>query len=170
MDKILIPMIALEDIEETIPAMGIATKKGDIFNFDPDNQIHQALKDSNVIKDIPNKECDFYCAYRPILNLGNQEYEYGDQIVTKNLNDTVLTNLTYIGYIKKVIKTKDNNKTKPKKTIPTITYTKLAKELGIKSAEFKKQILEKLGYNIADMRKNVPVVKIRKIKNIFKNK
>lgn len=167
MDKILIPMIALCDIEESIPAMGIGCKKGDIFWFDPDNQVHQVLKDHNSFVELENDKCDFICNFQPRLEIGNKEYEFGEKINIKNLCDIVLTNLTYIGYIKKVLKTEDKKEIKTK-TIPSITYTKLAKELGCKTPDFKKKVQEGLGYIIADMRKNVPATKVRKIKQLFK--
>lgn len=174
MDNILIPMIALCDIEESIPAMGIGCKKGDIFLFDPDNQLHQVLKDSNSFAEVDNSKCKFYCNFQPRLEIGNKEYEFGEEINTKNLNNTVLNNLAYIGYIKKVLKTsvkeKTKNTTTKKKKINSITYSKLAKDLNCKTADFKKIVVENLGYDIADMRKKVPALKLRKIKALFKKK
>lgn len=178
-DKIIIPMIAKEDIEESIPAMGIGCKKGEVFMYDPENQIHVNLKDNGVLADMPNNKCDFICNFFPRLELGNHEYEFGEVVNQKNIDKTVLFNLTFIGYLKKVVKTeepkqkaekKEKSQSKTKTNKNNITYTKLAKEYKLSAKDFKEKIAEKLGYNISDMRKNVPSVKLRAIKKILEKK
>lgn len=175
MEEIIIPMIANEDIEESIPAMGIGCKKGDIFLYNPENQIHVNLKDNGVLKEVPNKKCDFICNFTPRLDIGNREYKFGEVVEQENIEPTTLYNLTYIGYLKKVVKENKNDsdnksKEKVKPKTKTITYSKLAKEYDLKPKDFKAIILEKLGYNILDMRTNVPSTKLRKIKKVLESK
>lgn len=164
MNKILVPMIARHDIEESIPAMGIGCKKGDIFMFDPDNEIHVALYDSNMFKEVPNKNCIFTCMYVGGFQLGDERYDYKEIVDISNTSEEVIRNLYMIGYLKKelVKKTSDSKKSVKNKKVSE-TYTKLAKELGKSSKEFKKEVFELTGIEIKDMRKNIPAKEKKKI-------
>lgn len=161
MEKFLIPMIALDDIQESIPAMGIGCKKGDVFMLDLDNEIHLELMDNNLFKDYPNDQCVFICKYVGGLALGDKIYQYNDEIDISNLTDDILRNLYSINYIKKEIKKKINNSQKSVKNnkikkAKQVTYTQLAKQLNKNSKDFKKEVLELTGIQIKDMRTNIP--------------
>lgn len=81
MEKILIPVIANCDIEESIPYMGIGCKKGDVFMFDPNNEIHYALQENGCFTDISNDKCIFICKF-PNLNL-EKVYQLEEEIDIK---------------------------------------------------------------------------------------
>lgn len=173
MEKFLIPMIALDDIQESIPAMGIGCKKGDVFMLDLDNEIHLELMDNNLFTEYPNNKCKFICKYVGGLQLGTHIYEYNEEIDTSELDDNILRNLYSINYIKKEIKKKTDNskksdKNKTVKKQETITYIKLAKKLEKSSTDFKKEVLELTGIEIKDMRKNIPNKEKKKIIEAFK--
>lgn len=167
MEEILIPMIAKCKIEESIPAMGIACKKGDIFMFNPYNEIHVALYDSDLFKNIPKDQCTFFCKYIGGLNLG-KFYKYNEEIDTTELTEENLNDLCMLGYIKKVYnKTKTNSKksvkNKTTKKPVSETYTSIARKFNKKSDEFKKAVFELTGIEIKDMRKKAPLKEYNKI-------
>lgn len=172
MEQILIPMFATCNIEESVPATGIGCKAGDLFLFNPDNELHIELDDSGCFKPIPNSECEFYALYSP-LRIGDKVYHYDDLVDVSNVNDMLLDDLILIGYLKKVYNKVNKNKfpkTKNKSNKnnkPKVTYSSLAKELNIDPKQFKQLCLEVLDEKI-DMRKGVSKAKEKKIRASLK--
>ena len=93
-DKIIIPMIAKEDIEESIPAMGIGCKKGEVFMYDPENQIHVNLKDNGVLADMPNDKCE---QIKADLTEVQAAYDNHDSILVVPISTDYLRSMRVIG-------------------------------------------------------------------------
>lgn len=166
MEEILIPMECLYDIPSLNHMSMPDYKKGDIFMFNPDHEVHVELYEHGVFKEVENNLCEFICQYLG-LNINGHIYKIGEKVADKDIescDESTLKNLYNIGYIqKKLINNKQDKKQVKKKTKttkaknkPSETYSTLAKKLSKNKDEFKKAVLDSLGIDIKDMRKKVP--------------
>lgn len=171
MEQVLIPVRCRYDIPSLNPMSMPSYKAGDIFMFNPYHEIHVELDEHNCFEEIDNDLCNFICQY-PNVVLGTKQYKVGEKIADKDiklLQDEVIANLCYVGYIQKVLKSSSDNtakKSKAKKH-PSETFTILAKQIGISKDEFKKKIFDELGIEVKDMRKKVPLKTKNKILKLF---
>lgn len=164
MEEILIPMKCRYDIPSLNQMAMPSYKAGDIFLYNPFHEVHVELDEHGCFEEIENKLCKFICQY-PDIMLNGKYYQVGEKIADEdiqNTSDEVIKNLCYVGYIQKIFKPQKNtssNKQKNQKAKKTTseTYTILAQKLGLDKTTFKKTIFDKLGIEVKDMRKKVPL-------------
>ena len=173
LETIEIPVKCRFDIPSLNQMAMPSYKAGDIFLFNPYHEVHVELDEHGCFEEIDNNLCDFICQY-PNAVLGSKDYKVGEKIADKDikaLDENVIRDLCYVGYIQKILKTKtsSNNKSKNQKAknSPSETYALLARKIGIDNATFKKTIFDELGIEVKDMRKKVPLKTKTKILKIF---
>lgn len=172
MEELQIPVEVINDIGEIYSIYGVSTyKTGDIFMFNPNHSMHIELEDSGYFKQIDNSRCNFYSLY-PELDMGSGCYCFNEKIDIENISDDALNALTFVGRIRKELKTNkelETAKQKPEskikkenKKVKTFKYKDIAKALNIKFSELKKKAIA-LNIEIADRDKKVGKKKMNEL-------
>lgn len=165
-ETITIPVMIEKDYEDITPFGVCKYKKGDIFEYESENIIHIALYEHGIFSHIPKEKCEFINNFIG-LNLAGKVYGIDEKIDTSKLTQEVLDRLVSIGYVKKIVKQKPENKTKTvKKTVKKVSgkkYSEIAKKLNLTNNKFKILCKKILNKDIKDMRKRVSNPMVKKI-------
>lgn len=158
-ENLTYPVFVVKKFEQITYTQIDNYEEGQVFEYNPIDQIHIALNEGGFFNQIPNSECEFKAQRE--LSFGDLQFNTGDVIKFEQLPESRITDLYLAGFIKKIyigekakkksptIK-KQNKKQTKKKTV--LTYSKLAKELNLKPKQFKSLVKDRLDKNIEDMK------------------
>lgn len=169
-ENLTYPVFVVKKFEQITYSRVDEYKDGEVFEYNPIDQVHIALNESGYFKQIPNSECIFKAQRE--LTFGEFEFNTGDLIEFKQMPEERITDLYLAGFIKKIYldnaqKTPTKNivkssKTKPKK-VKKNSYSKIAKELNLTPKKFKNLYFEKFNKEIENMKHTVSKSNEKKI-------
>lgn len=168
MNEILIP-VEVKYYIENIEFSGVKEHNvGDIYYFNPDKYIDIELKDSGFFIPIDNSKCNFYCDTTE-LDFNGKIYTYSELLDIDGIADSVIDDLCYIGYVKKVVKdseavlpkVKSQDKPKAKKK-KNFKYGDIAKKLELAFKDFKSKAIS-LGIEVGKANDKIAKSKMTEI-------
>lgn len=163
-ENLTYPVFVVKKFEQITYSKVDEYKDGEVFEYNPIDQVHIALNESGYFKQIPNSECIFKAQRE--LTFGEIEFNTGDLIKFEQIPESRITDLYLAGFIKKIylgntkvkkIATKKSvkvSKEKPKK-VKKNSYSKIAKELNLTPKKFKNLYFEKFNKEIENMKHTV---------------
>src|SRR5574344_1130568 len=159
-ENLTYPVFVVKKFEQITYSRVDEYKDGEVFEYNPIDQVHIALNESGYFKQIPNSECVFKAQRE--LAFGEFEFNTGDLIKFEQMPEGRITDLYLAGFIKKIYldskKEEKNNlkllKAKPKK-VKKNSYAKIAKELNLTPKKFKNLYFEKFNKEIENMKHTV---------------
>lgn len=143
---------------------------GQIFQYESDNVVHMAWRESGCFENIPNEDCKFR-----ILQPGICDTHIDDLVDFKDLTESRIDDWVLAGIIKKIYiepkeaeaelvdKTEQIVKTTKKQKQVKPSYSDISKKLGLKLDEFKKKYSEVFNKEIKDARSKVSKPTAKKI-------
>lgn len=156
-ENLTYPVFVVKKIEQITYNKIDEYSDGDVFEYNPIDQVHIALNENGYFRQIPNSECIFKAQRE--LNFGEDKFYTGDLIRFEQMPESRITDLYLAGFIKKLYL---DNTQKPKiniknlkeksKKIKKNPYSKIAKELNLTPKKFKKLYFEKFNKEIKDMK------------------
>lgn len=163
-ENLTYPVFVVKKFEQITYSQVDEYKDGQVFEYNPIDQVHIALNESGCFKQIPNSECVFKAQRE--LCFGEFEFNTGDLIKFEQIPESRITDLYLAGFIKKIYlgdvqkekvftkKYVKSSKPKPKK-VNKNSYSKIAKELKLTPKKFKNLYFEKFNKEIEDMKHTV---------------
>lgn len=163
-ENLTYPVFVVKKFEQITYTQIDNYKEGEVFEYNPIDQVHIALNENGYFKQIPNSKCKFKAQRE--LYFGEDEFKIGDLIKFEQMPESRIEDLYLAGFIKKIYldsaqKTKITNKKvvkvskgKPKK-VNKNSYAKIAKELNLAPKKFKNLYFEKFNKEIEDMKHTV---------------
>ena len=147
-ENLTYPVFVVKKIEQITYSKVDKYNDGDVFEYNPIDQVHIALNENGFFKQIPNSECIFKAQRE--LTFGENEFKTGDLIKFKQIPESRIEDLYLAGFIKKIYNP-NLNKEKPKK-VKNNSYAKIAKKLNLTPKKFKTLYFEKFNKKIEDMK------------------
>lgn len=161
-ENLTYPVFVVKKIEQITYSKVDKYNDGDVFEYNPIDQVHIALNENGFFKQIPNSECIFKAQRE--LTFGENEFKTGDLIKFEQMPESRIEDLYLAGFIKKLYDS-NLNKELPKKVVKVSkekskkvkknSYAKIAKELNLAPKKFKTLYFEKFNKEIEDMKHTV---------------
>lgn len=163
-ENLTYPVFVVKKIEQITYSQVDEYNNGDVFEYNPIDQVHIALNEHGFFEQIPNSECVFKAQRE--LTFGEFEFKTGDLIKFEQIPENRITDLYLAGFIKKIYldnaqkeKISAKNIVKPSKAKPKKvkknSYSKIAKELNLTPKKFKNLYFEKFNKEIESMKHTV---------------
>ena len=161
-ENLTYPVFVVKKIEQITYSKIDEYNDGDVFEYNPIDQVHIALNENGFFRQIPNSECIFKAQRE--LTFGENEFKTGDLIKFEQMPESRIEDLYLAGFIKKIY-SPNLNKQKTKKVVKFLkqkpkkvnknSYAKIAKELNLAPKKFKALYFEKFNKEIEDMKHTV---------------
>src|SRR5574344_787330 len=163
-ENLTYPVFVVKKFEQITYSQVDEYKDGEVFEYNPIDQVHIALNEHGFFKQIPNSECIFRAQRE--LTFGENEFRTDDLIKFEQMPESRIEDLYLAGFIKKIYlgdiqkkkeptqKVTKVSKEKPKK-VKKNSYAKIAKELKLTPKKFKTLYFEKFNKEIKDMKHTV---------------
>lgn len=161
-ENLTYPVFVVKKIEQITYSKVDEYNDGDVFEYNPIDQVHIALNEHGFFRQIPNSECKFKAQRE--LTFGENEFKTGELIKFEQMPESRIQDLYLAGFIKKIYNPNLNkeltkkvvkvSKEKPKK-VKKNSYAKIAKELNLAPKKFKTLYFEKFNKEIEDMKHTV---------------
>lgn len=163
-ENLTYPVFVVKKFEQITYTQVDEYMDGEVFEYNPIDQVHIALNENGYFKQIPNSECKFKAQRE--LTFGENEFKTGDIIKFEQMPESRIEDLYLAGFIKKiylgdiqkkkelpkkVVKVSKNKTKKVKKN----SYAKIAKELNLAPKKFKTLYFEKFNKEVEDMKQTV---------------
>lgn len=171
-ENLTYPVFVVKKFDQITYSQVDLYNEGDVFEYNPIDQVHIALNEHGYFRQIPNSECEFR-AQRD-LTFGENEFRAGEIVKFEQIPESRIEDLYLAGFIKKIYlgdvqkkkeptqKVTKVSKEKPKK-IKKSSYAKIAKELNLAPKKFKTLYFEKFNKEIEDMKQLVSKPNEKKI-------
>lgn len=160
-ENLTYPVFVVKKFEQITYSKIDEYKDGEVFEYNPIDQVHIALNEHGFFAQIPNSKCEFKAQRE--LTFGENEFKTGDLIKFEQIPESRITDLYLAGFIKKIYL--DNTQKPTKKSIKVLkekpkkvkknSYSKIAKELNLTPKKFKNLYFEKFNKEIKDMKHTV---------------
>ena len=171
-ENLTYPVFVVKKFEQITYTQVDEYEDGEVFEYNPIDQVHIALNENGYFRQIPNSECEFKAQRE--LTFGENEFRTGEIVKFEQIPESRIEDLYLAGFIKKIYLGDVQNKKEPAKKVVKVlkekpkkvkknSYAKIAKELNLAPKKFKNLYFEKFNKEIEDLKQLVSKPNEKKI-------